>query len=89
MSNITVNGFEIGGQKTYIIADIGSNHMQDIVLAKESIDAAAEAGANAIKFQSINLDKLYYKPSEKTMEFIKKLEFPEKCQLLVEWGHFC
>jgi len=78
MSNITVNGFEIGGQKTYIIADIGSNHMQDIVLAKESIDAAAEAGANAIKFQSISLDKLYYKPSEKTMEFIKKLEFPEK-----------
>jgi sialic acid synthase SpsE len=78
MSNINVNGFEIGGEKTYIIADIGSNHMQDLVLAKESIDAAAEAGANAIKFQSINLNKLYYKPSKKTADFIKKLEFPEK-----------
>lgn len=78
MSNINVNGFEIGGEKTYIIADIGSNHMQDLALAKESIDAAAEAGANAVKFQSINLNKLYYKPSKKTADFIKKLEFPEK-----------
>jgi sialic acid synthase SpsE len=78
MKRINVNNFEIGGENTYIIADIGSNHMQDLVLAKESIDAAAEAGANAIKFQSINLNKLYYKPSKKTRDFIQKLEFPEK-----------
>ena len=77
MKNITVNGFEIGGEKTYIIADIGSNHQQDLVLAKESIDAAAEAGANAIKFQSINLNKLYLKPNKQVISFIKKLEFPE------------
>ena len=78
MNKINVNGFDVGGRNSYIIADVGSNHMQDITIAKESIDAAAEAGANAIKFQSINLDRLYYKPNKKTTSFIKKLEFPEK-----------
>ena len=55
---IDVNGFKIGGDLSYIIADIGSNHKQDLSLAKESIDAAAEAGADAVKFQSINLNKI-------------------------------
>lgn len=63
---------------TFIIADIGSNHMQDIVLAKESIDAAVEAGADAVKFQSIQLNELYLKPDQTTTVFIKKLEFPEE-----------
>jgi len=75
---IKVNGFEIGGDKSYIIADIGSNHKQDLGLAKESIDAASESGADAIKFQSINLNELYSNPDNKTSAFIKKLEFPEK-----------
>ncbi len=75
---INVNGFEVGGKKSFLIADIGSNHKQDLALAKESIDAAAEAGADAIKFQSIQLDDLYYKPDATTAAFIKKLEFPEE-----------
>jgi sialic acid synthase SpsE len=74
---INVNGFEVGGDKSYIIADIGSNHKQDLGLAKESIDAAAESGADAIKFQSINLNKMYFNPDKNTSDFVKKLEFPE------------
>ena len=74
---INVNGFEVGGDKSYIIADIGSNHKQDLSLAKESIDAAAEAGADAIKFQSINLNKMYFNPDKNTADFVKRLEFPE------------
>lgn len=77
MKKININGFEVGGEKTFIIADIGSNHKQDLSLAKESIDAAAEAGANAIKFQSIQLDKLYLEPDIRTADFIRQLEFPE------------
>lgn len=76
-SIIEVAGFPIGGDQAYIIADVGSNHKQDLTLAKESIDAAAEAGANAVKFQSIDLNGLYTKPDAQTAEFIKKLEFPE------------
>lgn len=74
---IDVNGFKIGGDLCYIIADIGSNHKQDLSLAKESIDAAVESGANAVKFQSINLDKMYLNPNKDTANFVKKLEFPE------------
>jgi sialic acid synthase SpsE len=75
---INVNGFEVGGDKSYLIADIGSNHKQDLGLAKESIDAAVESGADAIKFQSINLQELYSAPDAATSAFIKKLEFPEE-----------
>jgi len=75
---VEVDGFNIGGDACYIIADIGSNHKQDLALAKESIDAAAEAGADAVKFQSIDLDGLYTKPDAATVEFIRKLEFPEE-----------
>jgi len=78
MKTINVNGFEIGGNKAYLIADIGSNHKQDLVLAKESIDAAAEAGADAIKFQSIQLNELYLNPDAQTAAFVKQLEFPEE-----------
>ncbi len=74
---VDVNGFEIGGNRCYLIADVGSNHKQDLSLAKESIDAAAEAGANAVKFQSINLEGLYQAPDQATADFIRQLEFPE------------
>jgi len=81
---ININGFEVGGDKTYIIADIGSNHMQDLSLAKDSIDAAAEAGVDAIKFQSIQLDSLYFHPNPKTKNLVKKLAFPEKWHYLLK-----
>jgi sialic acid synthase SpsE len=77
MKKINIDGFEVGGDKAFIIADVGSNHMQDIELAKESIDLAAKAGANAVKFQSIKLSELYLNPNKKVSKFINKLEFPE------------
>ena len=87
MKKIKVNNKVIGGDETFIIADIGSNHKQDLALAKESIDAAHESGADAIKFQSIQLNKLYYNPDVKTTEFIKKLEFPEEWHF--ELNEYC
>ncbi|MFW5748032.1 MAG: N-acetylneuraminate synthase family protein [Chloroflexota bacterium] len=47
-----------GGAPTYIIAEIGSNHNGDIDLAFELIDACAEAGADAVKFQAFRADAL-------------------------------
>lgn len=38
--------------KTFIIAEAGVNHNGDIHLAKELIDVAADAGADAVKFQT-------------------------------------
>lgn len=49
----------IGRGETFIIAEIGSNHNQDIKTAKNLIDVSAELGADAVKFQSINYDQLY------------------------------
>ena len=39
------------GSPAYIVAEIGINHNGDSVLARELIEAAAEAGADAVKFQ--------------------------------------
>lgn len=39
------------GHPTYVIAEIGLNHNGDVEIAKQLIDVAAEAGADAVKFQ--------------------------------------
>ena len=43
----------------YVVAEIGSNHNHDLGLAREMIAAAAEAGADAVKFQLFRADSLY------------------------------
>jgi len=45
--------------KPYIIAEIGSNHDQSIDKAFSMIDMAANAGADAVKFQLFKADKMY------------------------------
>jgi N,N'-diacetyllegionaminate synthase len=44
--------------KTLIIAEAGVNHNGDIGVAKKLIDIAAEAGADLVKFQTFNADRL-------------------------------
>ena len=51
---------KIGNQEPcYIIAEIGINHNGKLDLAKQLIDAAVSAGANAVKFQKRFLNQLY------------------------------
>ncbi|HEX2830040.1 MAG TPA: N-acetylneuraminate synthase family protein [Burkholderiales bacterium] len=45
----------------FIIAEIGINHNGDLGIAKQLIDVAADAGANAVKFQKRTIDKVYTK----------------------------
>ncbi len=45
----------------FIIAEIGINHNGSIDIARELIDVAADAGADAVKFQKRTIDKVYTK----------------------------
>jgi sialic acid synthase SpsE len=57
--------FNAGG-KTYdaknplIIAELGTSHGADPVKARELVDAAAEAGANCVKFQMVYADEILH-----------------------------
>ena len=58
----------------FFIAEIGSNWLGDIQIAKEIIKKCKEAGANAVKFQMWRADDLYqgkYKEYELTFEKAK------------------
>ena len=49
---VDIAGTPIGnGAPAYVIAEIGLNHNGDVELAKKLIDVAADAGAQAVKFQ--------------------------------------
>jgi N-acetylneuraminate synthase len=50
---------KIRGGKPYLIAEIGINHNGNLDLARQMIDAAAEAGFDAVKFQKRTIDKVY------------------------------
>jgi sialic acid synthase SpsE len=62
-----VQGRKVGGQApAYVIAEIGANHDRDLDKARALIDAAAAAGAEAVKFQTYSGDRIY---SRKTPPF--------------------
>ncbi len=53
MQTVKLGNVEVGsGNPPYIIAEVGSNHNGDMDLCFQLIDAAADAGAHAVKFQS-------------------------------------
>ncbi len=62
MSEIQIGDRLVGdGHPPYIIAEIGVNHNGILQYAFELIDASIDAGADAVKFQKRNLEKLYPK----------------------------
>ena len=83
----------------FIIAEAGVNHNGSVELAKKLIDVAANAGANAVKFQTFKTENLVSKNAQKAayqkettdkeesqFEMIKKLELDSHVhQELIEY----
>ncbi|AWI79962.1 N-acetylneuraminate synthase [Parazoarcus communis] len=63
--------------KTLIIAEAGVNHNGDLNMARALVDAAAEAGADLVKFQTFSADRLVTTSARKADYQIKATEADE------------
>lgn len=89
---IKIAGRTVGpGHPVYVIAEAGSNHNRDLETAFELIEVAAEADADAVKFQTYTAEGLYSMKTptmsylendglvdegETVWDLIKKIEIP-------------
>lgn len=82
--------------RCFIIAEAGVNHNGDIDIAKQLVDKAYEAGADAIKFQTFKAENLVTKNAPKAeyqksttgdgnqFEMLKKLELSTKDHIVLK-----
>jgi len=79
------------GEPCFVIAEAGANHNRDLAMGKELIDVAADAGADAVKFQTYSAETLYSKHTprftylegvsdKETWDLIKEIELPREWQ---------
>jgi N-acetylneuraminate synthase/N,N'-diacetyllegionaminate synthase len=62
-------------EKVLIIAEIGNNHEGSYSLAEEMIGLAAEAGVDAVKFQTIIPERLVSVQQKERIKQLKKFQF--------------
>ena len=93
MSNFVLNnGKELNDFSVpYFIAEVNSSHGGDLDKAKAMVQAAKDAGADCVKFQSWSPETLYsmsyYEKNPIAKRFVKKFSFsPEQ---LKEMSEFC
>ena len=87
-SPLKIGSFPFNQGRTFIIAEIGGNHEGDFERAQTMVKAAAEAGADAVKFQVFKAERIIFAGSGKPAysgvthqaqwERFKKLEFTRR-----------
>jgi len=89
MKDIQINKTNIISQngRSFIIAEIGSNHNQSLKLAFKMIDIAKKCGADAVKFQSFKASKHFskYSPSFKFLKNKPMYKLIESLELNRSW----
>jgi sialic acid synthase SpsE len=89
IATLDIGGRKVGDeQPCLVVAEIGSNHNQDLDLARRMIDAAAQAGVDAVKFQTFRASSHYSKKTPgfgylnnvDTHELIRSLELDRSWQ---------
>jgi pseudaminic acid synthase len=73
MKKFSIAGREIGNGKVFIIAELSANHGKSLDIALKTVEAAAWAGADAIKLQTVepglitlDCDNAYFKVPDDT-----------------------
>ena len=90
MKEIDISGKIIGsGNPCFVIAEAGVNHNGNLEMAHQLVDVAVHSGADAIKFQTFNAERLVgadapkaayqlktTNVSETQFEMLRRLELP-------------
>ncbi len=88
MKNLTINDDLIGsGQQPYVIAELSANHNGDLAQALKIIDAAQEAGADAVKIQTYRPDTITLKSDAPEFQIAEGLWKGRTLYDLYEWAH--
>jgi len=88
MKSIKIGQHYIGNKSPVaVIVELGINHNGDVALGKDLIAAAAEAGANGVKFQTYRTEKRFA-PGNPLIDVFKRMELSrdEEAQLW-EYAH--
>ena len=92
VSAIDIAGRKIGpGHPCFIIAEAGVNHNGDVEMAHQLVDAAVRCGADAVKFQTFNAERIITLQAPKAdyqlvttgreesqLDMVKRLELTEE-----------
>jgi N-acetylneuraminate synthase len=88
MSSIKIGERSIGpGHPPYIIAELSANHNGDLDQALRIIDAAQEAGADAVKIQTYRPDTITLKSDAPDFQITEGLWAGRTLYDLYEWAH--
>jgi sialic acid synthase SpsE len=75
-SSLEIRGRPVGpSHPCYIVAEAGSNHNRDLGVARELIAVAADAGADAVKFQTFT-GKAVYSTNTPRFEYLRDERSP-------------